>query len=41
MKGLDQKVVIAYKNIPKTVQMAELIATENIDQIVKTIDQYE
>jgi hypothetical protein len=34
VKGLEQKVVIAYKNIPKTAQMTELMAMEKIDQIV-------
>jgi restriction endonuclease len=34
VKGLEQKVVIAYEKIPKNTQIAKLIATENIDWIV-------
>jgi hypothetical protein len=41
MKGLEQKVVIAYEKIPKTAQTTELTTTEKIDQIVQTIDQYQ
>jgi hypothetical protein len=41
VKGLEQKVVVAYEKIPKTTQMAELTTTEKIDQIVQTIDQYQ
>jgi hypothetical protein len=39
--GLEQKVVITYENIPKTVQRDELTAAENIDQIVQEINQYQ
>jgi FtsZ-binding cell division protein ZapB len=41
VKGLEKKVVVAYEKIPKTVQVTELTATEKIDQIVQTIDQYQ
>jgi hypothetical protein len=41
MKGLEQKVVVAYEKIPKNAQTTELTATEKIDQIVQTIDQYQ
>jgi hypothetical protein len=34
VKGLEQKVVIAYEKIPKNVQTTEFTVTENIDQIV-------
>jgi hypothetical protein len=31
VKGLEQKVEVAYENIPKNAQMVELTATKNID----------
>jgi hypothetical protein len=34
VKGLEQKVVVAYEKIPKNKQTAELMATKNIDHIV-------
>jgi hypothetical protein len=34
MKGLEQKVAVAYERILKNAQTSELMATKKIDQIV-------
>jgi hypothetical protein len=41
MNGLERKLVGTYEKIPKTMQRDELIETQNIDQIVQEIDQYQ
>jgi hypothetical protein len=38
---LEQKLAETYEKIPKTTQRDELPATEKIDQIAQTIDQYQ
>jgi hypothetical protein len=37
---LEQGVTTAYDKIPNSVQIVEPTTTQNIDHIVKTIDQY-
>jgi flagellar hook assembly protein FlgD len=38
---LEKKLVTAYEKIPKNAKMVKLTVTQNIDQIVKTINQYQ
>jgi hypothetical protein len=37
---LEQELAVSYEKIPKSMHTTRLMVTQNIDQIVQTIDQY-